>query len=109
MSHADAGKLEKAGEALSWLKQAELHYKWLQADIADSCIARARAALDDECFRRKPIPGFARNEQPDVVRVIADNPLGYAIVNACDYDETVHRLYVEGSSDKPKTKQTKVT
>ncbi len=97
----DANKLARIQEAAGWLKQAEVYYKGLRYDIGDDCVKRARLAVNDSVFDRKPIIGFSRNEQPDVVRVVADNPLGYAIINGYDYDETVHRLYVEGSSDKP--------
>lgn len=93
----DQGKLTKVQESAGWLKQAENYYRWGQYEIADSCVTRARAALEDGCFRRKVIPGFSRNEQPDVIRIVADNQLGFAIINTSDFDETIHELYVEPS------------
>ena len=96
----DQSKLTKVTEALGWLQQAEKHYRWLQHEIADSCLKKAKAALDDEVFKRQPIPGFSRNEQPEVVRVVADTPLGFAIINGADFDGNVHQLYLEEKSNK---------
>jgi hypothetical protein len=91
----DQGKLNKVTEAIGWLEQARNHYRWLQHEIADNCIKKARTALDDECFQRKPIPGFARNQQPEVVRIVAESPLGYAIIDSIDFNPEIHQLHIE--------------
>jgi hypothetical protein len=91
----DASKLAKIQEATGWLKQAEIYYKGLRFDIGDDCVKRARGVINDPVFDRQPIPGFAQNQQPDVVRIQADNPMGFAIINSEDFIEGVHQLYVE--------------
>ncbi len=91
----DEQKLNKVTEAIGWLQQAQNHYRWLQHTIADDCLKKARVAINDPCLDRTPIPGFARNQQPEVVKVVADNPLGFAIINGVDFDQTVHQLYIE--------------
>jgi hypothetical protein len=95
MSDIDAGKLARVQEAAGWLKQFEVFHRALRYELASDCITRARAALSDPIFDRQPIAGFARNQQPEVVRIVADNPLGFAIINGMDFDQTVHQLYVE--------------
>jgi len=96
----DQGKLNKIIESIGWLQQAQNHYRWLQHTIADDCLKKARVAINDPCFDRVPIAGFARNQQPEVVRVVADNPLGFAIVNSVDFNPEIHQLYAEPALEK---------
>lgn len=37
----------------------------------------------------------------DTVKVVADTPFGYAIINAVDYDAGLHRLYAEPVESPP--------
>lgn len=98
----DQPKVGKIQEAIGWLKQAENHHRWGQHEISDDCVKRAKAALADPVFDRQPIAGFARNEQPEVIKIKASNPLGYAIVNGSDYDPETMELYKEPTSSKRK-------
>lgn len=91
----DQGKRVKIQESLGWLQQADKHYGWLQFEIADDCVKRARAALTDPVFDRKPIAGFARNEQPEVIKVKSSSPLGFCIINGSDFNPELHELYTE--------------
>jgi hypothetical protein len=97
----DQDKLNKITEALGWLRQAENHHRWLQHTIADDCLKKARVAINDPCFDRVPIAGFARNQQPEVIRVVADTPLGFAIINGVDFNPEIHQLYTEPTLEKP--------
>jgi len=100
----DENKLNKVAEALGWLQQAQNHYRWLQHTIADDCLKKARVAINDSCFDRVPIAGFARNQQPEIVRVVANTPLGFAIINSIDFDEALHQLYVEPEKSNKRTR-----
>lgn len=92
----DQGKLVKVQESLGWLQQADKHYGWLQFELADDCVKRAKAALADPVFDRQPIAGFARNQQPETVRVVATHlPQGFMIIESAAFDPTVHELYKE--------------
>ncbi len=100
----DQGKLNKVTEAIGWLQQAQNHYRWLQYEIADDCVKKAKGALNDAYFDRKPIPGFARNEQPETLWV--KNPVtnGKMLINGSDFDPQQHQVWEESPPASTKRK-----
>ena len=98
----DQGKLNKVTEAMGWLKQAENHYRWLQYEIADDCVKKARSALSDACFDRVPIPGFSRDQTPETIWV--KNPInnGKMLINSSDFDPNVHEIWEEPTAPSGK-------
>lgn len=95
----DSGKLAKIQEASGWLKQAQIYYRSLQYEIGDHCVVKARAALNDECFQRQPIPGMGR-EIPETVWV--KNPLngGKMLINGLDFNPQIHTPWEEPTATK---------
>src|ERR687885_481475 len=73
MANIDEGKMQKLAEAAGWIEQARKYYAAWMWEVADSCVVRAQAALNDQCFKRQPIPNFSRDQQPAVLWV--KNPL----------------------------------
>lgn len=95
----DEPKLRKVIEALGWLQQAERHYRWLQHQIGDDCVKKAKAALEDKCFKRQPIFANSR-EVPPTIKIKSSSPLGFAWINSEDFDPKVHLLWEEPAATK---------
>jgi hypothetical protein len=95
MTNIDERKTQKLVEAASWIEQARKHYAAWMWEVGDSCVVRAKAALDDDCFKRQPIPGMGR-QLPETVKVKAAHlPQGYMILNGTDYDSSIHQIWEE--------------
>jgi len=103
----DQTKSTKLAEALGWLEQARKHYSWLQHAIGDDCLKKARAAINDPIFDRQPIPGFARNQQPETLWVRNPVANGKMLINGSDFDPSVHELYVEEATSPAPSKRGK--
>jgi hypothetical protein len=88
-------KLAQSQEAAGWLKQAEIYYKALRYEIGDDCVKKAKAALDDEVFKRQPIPGFSRHEQPETLWVRNPVTNGKMLINGSDFDPQQHQIWEE--------------
>jgi hypothetical protein len=102
MANIDEGKMQKLAEAAGWIEQARKYYAAWMWEVADSCVVRAQAALNDQCFKRQPIPNFSRDQQPAVLWV--KNPLTGAkmLIDGTDYDPKTHEVWEESS---PEVKQ----
>lgn len=104
-SNVDEGKLQAIAEAESWLKQARMYYQAWRYELGDDCSKRAKAALDSECFRRQPIPGYSRHEQPTTVKVVATHlPQGFMIIESAAFEPAIHELYKEPTSTGKRSK-----
>ncbi len=95
MIDIDANKIALIDQAIGWLQNAKKYHAAWQHQVASDCLLRAKSVLNDPAFSRQPIPGYARNQTPEVVWV--KNPLtnGKMLINGVDYDPAVHQIWEE--------------
>jgi hypothetical protein len=106
MTDIDASKLHLIDQAIGWLQNAKKYHAAWQHQVADDCLIKAKRVLDDESFKRQPIPGFSRNQQPETLWVRNPVTNGKMLINSVDFDPSVHEVWEEPTPPAP-TKRSK--
>jgi hypothetical protein len=97
MSDIDVHKIHLIDQAIGWLQNAKKYHAAYQHQVADDCLIKAKRVLDDESFKRQPIPGFSRNQQPETLWVRNPVTNGKMLINSVDFDPNVHEVWEEAT------------
>jgi hypothetical protein len=95
MTDVDANKTHLINQAIGWLENAKKYHAVWQHQVADDCLVKAKAVLNDPAFSRQVIPGYSRSQQPETLWV--KNPVtnGKMLINGSDFDPNVHQIWEE--------------